>query len=75
MSEVIVAYQPRNSCHLYDQLLSDKAYFLSRNTFKLGKALCVDRQIIAKWTIKPKGGIPKLDTPILSEEDVKDLND
>lgn len=22
-----------------------------------------------------KGGIPKLDTPILSEEDVKDLND
>lgn len=25
--------------------------------------------------ISVKGGIPKLDTPILSEEDVKDLND
>lgn len=60
--EVIVAYQPANS----NILVTDASWieWLQRTT----------HSVVAKWTIKPKGGIPKLDTPILLDEDVKNID-
>lgn len=74
MEAGIVAYQKVGTCCVYRYVYG----------FPNGRVVCESGhywvnldsdQIVAKWTIKLKGGIPKLDTPILSDEDVKDLND
>ena len=74
MSEVIVAYQPNNSCFLFRELPDSDGIWRGMLS-KDFDAFQTMRRPCSKWIIKPKGGIPKLDTPILSDEDVKDLND
>lgn len=74
-----IAYQCNNSIELFEPSVLTAVSF---STWKLGRfgapnisTSFTHNDVIAKWIIKPKGGIPKLDTPILSDEDVKDLND
>ena len=74
MDQVIVAYQFNRSSNLYSDGFPD--YKLAeRCHIHWGSSVHMMWNVVAKWSIKLKGGIPKLDTPILSEEDVKDLND
>lgn len=81
MEGVIVAYQPNNCPAVFLKVREiDTKYGSNRRqlfSHSIDGFPDVDtrRNIVAIWTIKPKGGMPKLDAPILSEEDVKYLND